>query len=104
MVGLLVGLLLTFSVMVLVLEPFIPIGRLLGKLLDQHPKPIVAYSVNVAGSLAGIWLFVGLSRLGQPPALWFVILVLLALPFLALRKPIDWPAMPRRAPFISDIT
>ncbi len=63
LVGLLVGLGLTFAMMILVLEPFIPIGRLLGRLLDEHPKPIVAYSVNVAGSLAGIWL---LSRMMCP--------------------------------------
>jgi len=93
LVGLLVGLGLTFAMMILVLEPFIPIGRLLGRLLDAHPKPIVAYSINVAGSLAGIWLFVGLSRLGQPPTTWFVVLVLLVLPFLLARKPLDWLAL-----------
>jgi len=92
-VGLLVGLGLTFAMMILVLEPFIPIGRLLGRLLDEHPKPIVAYSVNVAGSLAGIWLFVGLSRLSQPPTTWFVVLALLVLPFLLARKPLDWLAL-----------
>jgi hypothetical protein len=99
-VGLLVGLMLTFAVMVLVLEPFIPIGRLLGRLLDEHPQPIVAYSVNVAGSLAGIWLFVGLSRLGQPPALWFLVLVLLALPFLAQRERVDWLALLMLVPLV----
>ncbi len=99
-IGLLVGLLLTFGIMVLVLEPFIPIGRFLGRLLDEHPKPIVAYSVNVAGSLAGIWLFVGLSRLGQPPELWFLVLALLALPFLARRKRVDWLALVMLIPLV----
>lgn len=93
LVGLLVGLGLTFAMMILVLEPFIPIGRLLGRLLDEHPKPIVAYSVNVAGSLAGIWLFVGLSHLAQPPTTWFVVLVLLVLPLLLASKPLDWLAL-----------
>jgi hypothetical protein len=59
------GLLLTFAVMVLILEPFVPIGRYLGRLLNNHPRPIVAYSFNVAGSLGGIWLFAGLSRISQ---------------------------------------
>jgi spermidine synthase len=92
-VGLVIGLGLTFAMMILVLEPFIPVGRLLGRLLDEHPRPIVAYSINVAGSLAGIWLFVGLSRLSQPPTMWFVVLVLLVLPFLLARRPLDWLAL-----------
>ncbi|MBK5097381.1 MAG: methyltransferase domain-containing protein [Gemmatimonadetes bacterium] len=91
--GLIVGLLLTFALMVLILEPFIPIGRLLGRLLDEHPRPIVAYSINVVGSLAGIWLFAGLSRLSQPPVAWFILLVLLVLPFLLACRPREWLAL-----------
>ena len=87
---LLLGLGLTFLMMILVLEPFIPIGRLLGRLLDGHSRPLIAYSVNVAGSLAGIWLFVGLSRLSQPPSTWFLVLVALVLPALLTRRPLDW--------------
>ena len=87
------GLALTFGMMILVLEPFIPIGRLLGRLFDGHPRPLVAYSVNVAGSLAGIWLFVGLSRLSQPPTTWFLVLVLLVVPVLIVRRPIDWSGL-----------
>lgn len=86
-VGLMLGLGLAFAMMVLVLEPFIPIGRHLGRLLDGHRRPIVAYSVNVAGSLAGIWLFVGLSRLSQPPVVWFGVLALLVLPYLLALRP-----------------
>src|SRR5260370_18814275 len=51
------GLMLTFLLMGLMAGMFVPIGRLLGRLLDDHPRPIRAYSVNVAGSLVGIWLF-----------------------------------------------
>ncbi|MCK5489699.1 MAG: hypothetical protein KAI98_06910, partial [Gemmatimonadetes bacterium] len=98
--GLLIGLVLMFGVMILVLESFIPIGRLLGRLLDEHPKPIVAYSVNVIGSLAGIWLFVGLSRLDLPPTTWFVVLVLQVLPFLLARKPFDWLALIMLMPLV----
>jgi spermidine synthase len=90
---LIAGLSVTFLVMVLILEPFIPIGRLLGRLLDDHPRPIVAYSINVVGSLVGIWLFAGLSRFSQPPVTWFVLLTLLALPFLLARRPTDWFAL-----------
>jgi spermidine synthase len=75
------GLVLTFLLMVLIWDMFVPIGRLLGKLLDDHPRPIWAYSVNVAGSLVGIWLFVLLSALYQPPFAWFAVAAVLMLPF-----------------------
>jgi spermidine synthase len=63
---------------------FVPIGRLLGRLLDEHPNTIQAYSVNIAGSLAGTWLFVLLSYFYQPPLTWFLVLAALTLFFL------DW--------------
>jgi hypothetical protein len=92
-VSLVLGLIITLGVMVLVLEPFVPIGRLLGRLLDLHPKPITGYSINIAGSLAGIWLFAGLSRMSQPPVAWFVLLFAIGLPFLWSRRGTDWIAV-----------
>lgn len=68
------GLCFTFILMLLLWDVFVPVGRLLGRLLDDHPRPIWAYSVNVAGSLLGIWLFVLLSALRQPPAVWTAVL------------------------------
>jgi hypothetical protein len=65
------GVVLTLALMMLLWDVFVPFGRLLGKLMDDHPNTIVAYSVNVAGSLAGIWMFVALSGFGLPPAAWF---------------------------------
>lgn len=56
---------------------FVPLGRLLGRLLDDHPNTIRAYSVNIAASLAGIWLFVLLSVLYQPPGTWLIIAAIL---------------------------
>ncbi len=78
----LLGLGLTFVLMSLILSIFVPIGRILGRLMDEHPKTIWAYSVNVAGSLVGSWLFVLLSILYQPPLIWFVVLGGLLLFFL----------------------
>src|SRR5262245_4039289 len=75
------GLALTFGIMLLLWETFVPVGRLLGKLLDDHPKTVTAYSVNVAGSLIGIWLFVAASALYLPPVAWFALFALGALPF-----------------------
>lgn len=92
-VGTSLGLLLAFVVMLAVMLPFIPVGRVLGRLLDDHPRPIVAYSLNVAGSLAGIWLFVGLSRWNQPPAVWFAVLCAVCLPYLARRRAPNWLGM-----------
>ena len=68
------GLAVTFLLMVLILEIFIPIGRLLGRLMDSHPRIIWAYSVNVAGSLLGTWLFVLLSIFYQPPVIWLLVM------------------------------
>lgn len=78
--GVVLGLAMTFVFMVLLWEIFVPIGRLLGRTMDDHPHTIWAYSVNVAGSLVGIWLFAGLSALYLPPLAWFVAAALLALP------------------------
>ncbi len=76
------GLSLTFLLMVLILIMFIPIGRLLGRLMNEHPRIIVAYSVNICGSLIGTWLFVLLGVLYQLPLTWFAVLAVLLFPFI----------------------
>ena len=55
------GLTLSLVVILLVWFAFVPIGRLLGRLLEDDPRTIWAYSLNLVGSLVGIWLFVLLS-------------------------------------------
>lgn len=74
---LVLGLAAAYLLLVLVLDAFVPIGRILGRLMDEHPRTIWAYSVNIAGSLLGTWLFVLVSYLYQPPATWFAILAAL---------------------------
>jgi spermidine synthase len=76
------GLLLTFGLMLLIWDMFVPIGRLLGRRLADYPEPIRAYSVNVAGSLLGIWAFVACSAADLPPVGWFAVFALGCLPFL----------------------
>jgi predicted RNA methylase len=76
-----VGLGLTLVVMLFIWEIFVPIGRLLGRLMDEHPNTIRAYSWNVAGSLVGVWLFVILSILFQPPIVWMLVVALILLFF-----------------------
>lgn len=68
--------------MLIMMESFIPLGRLLGRLLDDHPQTIWAYSVNIAGSLVGTWLFVLLSVWYQPPVIWLSVVGIFLLPFL----------------------
>ncbi len=68
------GLILTYILLIVIVDIFVPIGRLLARLLDQHPNTIWAYSVNIAGSLVGTWLFVFMSFFYQPPFTWFLVL------------------------------
>lgn len=83
------GLALTYCLLILIVDMFVPIGRLLGRFMDDHPHTIWAYSVNIAGSLAGTWLFVLLSFFYQPPFTWFFILgALIVLFVIWIRR--DW--------------
>ena len=45
---------------------FVPLGRRLGALLAALP-PLIAYGVDIGGSLAGIATFTALSFLSAPP-------------------------------------
>jgi SAM-dependent methyltransferase len=81
------GLFLTFLLMVLVWDMFVPLGRLMGRLIEDHPSTIRGYSLNVAGSLLGIWLFVLLSALSQPPWVWIAVLGGLLVFFLGPSRP-----------------
>jgi spermidine synthase len=76
------GLALTFGLMVLIWEMFVPIGRMLGRLMDDRQQIIRAYSINIVGSLLGIWLFAGLSAVSLPPMAWLVVACGLLLPLI----------------------
>lgn len=67
-----VGLGLTYGVMILMVDSFVPLGRILGRLMNVHPQPIWAYSINIAGSILGTWMFVLFSFWYQPPFIWFL--------------------------------
>jgi spermidine synthase len=86
-----VGLALTLLLMILIFDAFVPIGQLLGSAFDRHPRIIRAYSANVAGSLVGIWLFVGLSAAYEPPVVWMAVLALMLL--LLTRRQFDITAV-----------
>lgn len=76
----------TWLVMWAMWEIFYPIGQVLGQLMDDHPNPMLAYSINVSGSLIGIWLFVALSALSSPPPLWILVFSVLIWPVLRAQK------------------
>lgn len=80
------GLVLTFFLMVLLWETFVPIGRQLGRLMADAAHPIRAYSVNVVGSLVGTWLFVVLSVFEQPPFVWFIVFAVAGVAFAGSEK------------------
>ncbi|PYV13276.1 MAG: hypothetical protein DMG21_21455 [Acidobacteria bacterium] len=47
-----------------------PLGQWVGAYLDSARDPITAYSVNLLGSVAGIWAFALLALIWLPPACW----------------------------------
>lgn len=76
------GLLLTAILMFYVILVFIPIGRILGRLMQAHPRTVLAYSLNIVGGLLGTWLFVLLGIFYQPPFTWLLIAGVLIFPFI----------------------
>jgi len=49
---------------------FVPGGCLLGRLFNDSPHRIAAYSSNISGSLLGVWIFSSLSFMALPPVAW----------------------------------
>jgi SAM-dependent methyltransferase len=60
---------------------FATLAQTMGKALEELP-PLRAYTVNLAGSLAGVALFALISFLQLPPAVWFGVAFAAAVPFL----------------------
>ncbi len=60
---------------------FITLGSLLGNFLSRF-EPLKGYSIDIAGSLFGIWVFTILSYFSTPPLVWFAILLIAFLWFL----------------------
>ena len=65
---------------------FVPLGQILGRAMQRAPHIIRAYSINIVGSIAGVWLFNSLSWASTPPSTWMLTAaVLLAVTLLASR-------------------
>jgi spermidine synthase len=71
------GMLLAVSFVVplfaVIATSFIPIGQFVARYLENAPRGVTAYSINVLASLTGIAAFTLLSFLNQPPWVWFVV-------------------------------
>ncbi len=81
MLGML-SMLAIFSVVLLV---FVPLGQLLGQCLDEHKNTVVAYSINVAASIAGIWCFSAFSFIYSPPWSWLALIAVIILALLVFQ-------------------
>ncbi|TAL28588.1 MAG: methyltransferase domain-containing protein, partial [Alphaproteobacteria bacterium] len=67
----------------LIATTMVPLGQWVGYCFDHSKNVVSAYTVNLAGSLAGSWLLLLLAFLHMPPAYWLTLafaLVLLATP------------------------
>jgi SAM-dependent methyltransferase len=64
---------------------FVGLGQVMGRAFSAIPDRVVAYSVDVAGSLTGIAAFAAMSYFELPPTLWYVPIALLTLYFAGWR-------------------
>jgi SAM-dependent methyltransferase len=62
---------------VLIALAFVGLGQVMGRAFAALPNRIVAYTVNIAGSLAGVAGFALVSYLRAPPSVWFAIVAAL---------------------------
>ena len=67
---------------VLTAAAFIPLGQKMGERLGRL-EPLAAYSINIAGGLAGLAAFSALSSASAPPLVWFAAGAALSLYFCA---------------------
>ncbi len=63
-------LLLALILFLLLVWIFIPLGQIVGRQMDLGPNPLISYSWNLGGSLAGILTFLLVGRMMLPPWLW----------------------------------
>ena len=73
----LVGACVVGVVVLLVLATMVPLGAWVARSLESSPRVVPAYSLNLLGSLVGVWFFAGLAFLHLPPIVWFLIALIL---------------------------
>jgi spermidine synthase len=70
-VAFLSSIVLVTGLLLLIIATMLPVGQWVGSYLNAAENPITAYSVNLLGSIVGIWFFAGMSSLQMAPILWF---------------------------------
>jgi spermidine synthase len=73
-------------ILVLLVIAMAPLGRWVGYYLESAKDTVTAYSVNLAGSLVGMWLLAILALLWLSPPYWFA----LAFALILAVHPISW--------------
>ncbi len=71
--GIIIGLLLMALLFIILVLIFAPIGQALGKAIAKGNKPIMAYSINIAASLVGLWAFQAFSTVRFTPYFGIII-------------------------------
>jgi len=66
---------------------FVGLGQVMGRAFDAIPNRVVAYTLDVLGSLTGIAAFAAMSYFQLPPTVWFLPILLLMLHFAGWRSP-----------------
>ncbi len=64
------SLVLSLGLLAAIAHAFRPLGQWLGAWMDAHPRPILAYTANILGSIFGIALFVAATAAGTKPVSW----------------------------------
>jgi spermidine synthase len=81
-----ISLLIVAGFLMLIAIAMIPLGRWVGYYLEAAPNTVAAYSVNLLGSLAGIWLLAILASFWLSPSYWFIVAFVLIL----ISQPLSW--------------
>jgi SAM-dependent methyltransferase len=72
---------IVLAILMLVVAFFIELGGILGQEFSQF-SPLRGYGINLVGSLAGVMAFTALCYLGLSPAIWLLLGLVAALPFI----------------------
>jgi len=86
------GLALIVPLFGLIAFSFIPVGQLVGWYLETAPRGIFAYTINILGSLAGIFVFALICFRDQPPPVWFLLAGVMLIPLIWRLPIIRWTA------------
>lgn len=65
---------------------FIPLGQVVGQCFARFERPLIAYSINMAGNIIGVIIFIALFFFWTAPTIWFLVLFAIFLWFLKKRK------------------